>query len=259
MSWPHGLGLVFLPGLDGTGLSFEPLRPFLPSDIDLTVVRYPVDRLLSFEETVECAAAQIPAGRTQAILAESFSGPVAVKLLSSGQVRAKCLILCCTFVRPPRPVLLQIGRFLPLSYLMRLPVPEFILGWMLGGDDFYQSRFPMYDRIREAVPAKTLAHRLGVISELDVSECLWNLSLPCCYIQATEDWVVPRRCLSPFREALPDLYVRRVKGPHTILQARPGECLGIMEEFIRDWFPGANVPDFVVSPTTKAIEPNSCS
>jgi pimeloyl-[acyl-carrier protein] methyl ester esterase len=232
MSWPRELGLVFLPGLDGTGLSFEPLRPFLPSDIDLTVVRYPADRLLSFDDTVECAADQIPAGEAKVVLAESFSGPVAVRLLSSGRVRAKCLILCCTFVRPPRPLLLQMGKLLPLSYLMRIPVPEFILRRMLGGDDLYELRRPLYDRIRKEVPSEILAHRLRVLSDLDVSPCLRSLSLPCCYIQATEDWIVPPRCLSPFREALSNLYVRHVRGPHTILQARPEECLSIIEEFL---------------------------
>ena len=45
-----GQTIVFLPGLDGTGISFEPLRELLPSDARVEVITYPPDRLLSFDE-----------------------------------------------------------------------------------------------------------------------------------------------------------------------------------------------------------------
>ena len=50
--------LVLLPGLDGTGMIFEPLLTHLPEEIDAQVVRYPVDRPMSFQEHVDFAREQ---------------------------------------------------------------------------------------------------------------------------------------------------------------------------------------------------------
>lgn len=73
----HPLGgrtLVFLPGLDGTGLSFEPIRRLLPDNVTVHVVRYPADRRLDFTQTVAWARRFIPDDRKVTILAESFPG-----------------------------------------------------------------------------------------------------------------------------------------------------------------------------------------
>ena len=75
MGWPNNQHLVFMPGMEGTGLSAEPLMKLIPSDVAFTIVRYPTDKLLSFEETVECAAKQFPPGIPPVVVAESFSGP----------------------------------------------------------------------------------------------------------------------------------------------------------------------------------------
>ena len=84
--------LVFMPGLDGTGRSFDPLLSLLPPDSLATIVRYPTDRHLTLEETAQCAAEQIPAGTSPVVIAESFSGPVAVRMVASGLVRARALL-----------------------------------------------------------------------------------------------------------------------------------------------------------------------
>ena len=123
MKWLSNQHLVFMPGLDGTGLSFEPILPLLPADAKITIVRYPTDKLLSFEETVECAAAQIPAGNPPVVIAESFSGPVAIQMIGSRRVKAKALILCATFAKSPRPIVWRLMRFLRLPLLIRPNMP----------------------------------------------------------------------------------------------------------------------------------------
>ena len=65
----RGERLVFLPGLDGTGISWEPLAPFVAPDADVTVVRYPANELLSFRETVECAARQVSSADEAIVIA----------------------------------------------------------------------------------------------------------------------------------------------------------------------------------------------
>jgi pimeloyl-ACP methyl ester carboxylesterase len=222
--------LVFMPGLDGTGISFEPLSKFLSKNITTTVVRYPTDRLLSFEETVAFAHDQIK-GEQDIVLAESFSGPVAVSLIASGRLKVKGLILCATFAKAPGQTVLKILRWLPLELGLKLPFQSLLLGLVLGDRKVVDSLFPTWRRLKTAVPAKVLAHRIRLLSLIDVRHLLPELTLPCWYIQATEDRLLPSSVVD-FVQGIPHLVVRKVTGPHFILQAEPEASAAIINEFI---------------------------
>ncbi len=229
-----GQTIIFLPGIDGTGISFEPLGQMLPQDVNVKVIQYPTDKLLSFRETVQCASDQIRSDQQDGIvLAESFSGPVAITLVGSGQLKAKCLILCSTFARSPRPLLFKIITYLPLETLIKLPFPGFLLKHMVeGGQEPADLFLAMWKRVKALVPAKVLVHRLKVINQVDVREWLPKLTIPCCYIQATSDRSVPPSSLFDFTEAIPDLRVKRIRGPHFILQAQPEASLTAIQNFL---------------------------
>jgi pimeloyl-ACP methyl ester carboxylesterase len=229
-----GQTIVFLPGIDGTGISFEPLRRLLPQDVHVKVVQYPTERLLSFEETVQCAREQIPFGQEDGIvIAESFSGPVAIALVGSGQLKAKGLILCATFARSPRPVLFKILSHLPLELFIRLPYPGFLLKKVIkGGEEAKDLFLAMWESVKMRVEAKVLAHRIKLISHMDARQWLSKITIPCLYIQATLDRTVPVSTLNDFTEATPDLRVKRIRGPHFILQAEPEASLNAIQNFV---------------------------
>ncbi len=222
-----------MPGLDGTGISFEPFGEVLPPGTDVQVVRYPADQLLTFNETVEYAADQMRVGRNTVLIAESFSGPVAVALVGSGRIRPRCLVLSATFARSPRPMLLKALLRLPLRSLLELPVPRYFFKYIVeGGKASARVFFDLWERVRTMVPSETIVQRLGVIDALDVRRWLPELKLPCCYLQATGDRTVPASCLEDFATVVPDLTIKRIKGPHFILQAQPRACLAAIEEFL---------------------------
>jgi pimeloyl-ACP methyl ester carboxylesterase len=229
-----GQTIFFLPGMDGTGISFEPVQGRLARDVQTKVVRYPNDRLLSFEETVRWAGSQLPLDqRNSIVIAESFSGPVAVSLLASGRVKAKCLVLCATFASAPRPRLWRTLSYLPLAWLTKPPLPRILLQWVIeGGKETVDLFLAMWGRVKAQVPAKVLAHRLRIMSRVDVRVWLPKIAVPCLYLQATRDMSVPASALLDFSQQVPDLRVRRIKGPHFILQARPRECLAAIEDFL---------------------------
>lgn len=222
--------LVFMPGLDGTGISFEPLRKFLSKNIAVTVVRYPVDRLFSLEEMVACAHDQMK-GEQDIALAESFSGPVAISLISSGRLKVKGLILCATFARAPKQTILKILRWLPLEIGLKLPFQSSLLRLIIRDRKAIDTLLPVWQRLRTTLPARVLAHRIRLLSVIDVRHLLPDLSIPCWYIQATEDRLLPSSVLD-FVQAMPRLVVRRVTGPHFILQSKPEAAAMIINEFI---------------------------
>jgi pimeloyl-[acyl-carrier protein] methyl ester esterase len=233
MTFPKNQHLVFMPGLDGTGLSFEPILPLLPADTKITVIHYPTNKLLSFEETAEFAAMQIPQNDPPVVIAESFSGPVAVRMIASGLVRARALVLCATFARSPHPVLWRIVRFLRLPLLIRPDMPECFFKFIIGDDQLIAGLRPLWKKVHANVPARIMDHRLEIINNIDLTGELEKLTLPCLYLQATDDRLVPASCLKVFTNLIPHLQVVRIKAPHFILQAQPQECLHAIEEFIK--------------------------
>jgi pimeloyl-[acyl-carrier protein] methyl ester esterase len=232
MEYLRDQSLILMPGLDGTGLSFEPFLKLIPDDVNITIVRYPADKLLSFEETVECAAAQVAPGPPRIVIAESFSGPVAVQMIASGRVRAKALVLCATFAKSPHPVIWPVTRFLRLPLLIRPEMPTLFFKIILGDNKLIATLGPLWKKVHADVPACVMDHRLGLINRLDVTNWLEKLSLPCLYLQAIDDRVVSSSCLADFERHIPHLVIKRIKAPHFILQARPQACLESIEQFM---------------------------
>ena len=230
----NGQTIIFLPGLDGTGISAEPLAGILPHDVDMHVVRYPTNRCLGFAELLQCARHQAePVKKDAIIIAESFSGPVAVALVASGQVKAKCLVLCATFARSPRPGLWKALSWPPVATLSRLPWPRWLLKHVIeGGEEATDLFLYMWRKIKAQVPSRIFAHRLELLSRVDVRLWLPRLTVPCLYIQAASDRSVPASALFDFMEQVSDLRVRRINGPHFILQMRPRECLAAIGDFV---------------------------
>jgi pimeloyl-ACP methyl ester carboxylesterase len=224
-----GKTIIFMPGMDGTGISFEPLAKLLPHDVTVKVIQYPADRLLSFEENLQFVQEQVEPYQEAVVIAESFSGPVAVALIGS----ATCLILSATFARSPRPLLLKTLGCLPMEKLLQLPLPRFLLQRLIeGGEQPVDVFEDMLHRIRAMVPAQVLDHRLRVIGTTDVRAWLHKLTLPCLYIQAGADRAVPPSALFDFTEAVADLRVVRIRGPHFILQAQPQQSLAAIQNFM---------------------------
>jgi pimeloyl-[acyl-carrier protein] methyl ester esterase len=233
MHWPDEMELVFLPRIDGTGLTYGPLREAMPENTRVTVVTYPLAKKLSYGELVQYAYEQLPHNKPLVFLAESFSGPIAISLASSFPSHIRGIIFCATFMKLTRPILLGIARYIPLALLFRKPAPSLLLYFLVGGRPFSDTLVPLFRQIEKLVSPEVMAHRIRMLNNIDATTDARTLDLPCCYIQGARDRFIPARCIIPFRKYLPDLIVKSVDGPHGILQAKPEECAEIIMEFVR--------------------------
>jgi pimeloyl-ACP methyl ester carboxylesterase len=233
MDWPDEMELVFLPGLDGTGLSYGPLGEAMPENTRVTVVTYPTGQKLSFAELVQYAYEQLPRNKPLVLLAESFSGPITISLTASFPSHIKGIIFCATFMKFMRPFLLGPTKYIPLALLLRKPIPDFLLYFLVGGRPFSDKLVPLFRQLEKLVKPEVMAHRIKMLNDIDATNDAQTLRLPCCYIQGAKDKLVPARCVVPFRKYLPDLIVKSVDGPHGILQAQPEKCAEIIMEFVK--------------------------
>jgi pimeloyl-ACP methyl ester carboxylesterase len=233
MDWPDEFELVFLPGLDGTGLTYGPLGEAMPGNVRVTVVRYPVDQKLSFTELVQCAYEQLPRNKPLVLIAESFSGPITIRLASSFPSNIKGIVFCATFMKFSRPFLLGPTKYIPFEFLLSKRMPGFLLYFLVGGKPFSDKLTPLFRQLEKLINPEVIAHRIRMINDIDTTTDARMLNLPCCYIQGAQDKLIPDRCVVHFRKYLSNLIVKSVDGPHGILQAQPEVCAQIIMEFVK--------------------------
>ena len=87
---------ILLPGFDGTGLVFDRFLRATPAEINRVVVRYPCDRLCTAEELLSLVLEKIPASGSYVLIAESFSGPLALRAAVSHGHPPAAIVLCAS-------------------------------------------------------------------------------------------------------------------------------------------------------------------
>ena len=232
MDWLNEIELVFLPGLDGTGLSYGPLGEAMPGNIRVTVVTYPTDQKLSFMELVQCAYEQLPRNQPLVLIAESFSGPITISLASSFPSNIKGIVFCATFIKFARPFLLGPTKYIPFEFILSKRMPGFLLYFLVGGKPFSDKLTPLFRQLEKLINPEVIAHRIRMLKNIDATADARTLTLPCCYIQGLQDKLIPARCIIPFKKYLSNFIVKSVDGPHGILQAQPELCAQIIMEFV---------------------------
>lgn len=214
--------LVLLPGMDGTGRLFDRFRSALPTDVSTEVVAYPSDRTTDLEALANLVRRRLPVDRPFVLVAESFSGPVAVRVAADGPPRLAGLVLCASFVTPPVTGAAARLAALGAPVAFSLPPPAFVVRrWMTGGVDG-----GLVGEVRAAVARVrrgVLLDRLRLMRRVDLRAELSRLAVPVLALRASEDRIV--------RDAIEGVEEELVEGPHLLLQARPGECARIVVEF----------------------------
>jgi pimeloyl-ACP methyl ester carboxylesterase len=226
------LNLILLPGLDGTGILFEPLAMELNGQVPLRVMRYPAEQGLSYEALADFVLNQIEGLARIILVAESFSGPVAVLLAKRLGHRLEGIVFCATFARSPRPFLLQMARLVPLTWLCQQNLTRRLHRRYLRHSSLDEQCVQLFETVFQQHLPQILAARLGRVRCVDVTDRLVDIQVPCCYIQARQDKVVPADCVQPFLGRLKSLDLQTINGPHFILQARPKECAAVISRFL---------------------------
>src|SRR4051812_17564426 len=197
-----------LPGLDGTGLLFRPLVATL-SGIATKVVTYPNDKALSLDEHACWVIRQLPGDKAVLLAAVIFVG---------------------AFAEPARPLLLRLAPVVSRAGPLMRNTPAFLLRQFCLGGDATVSQLNLLRGALAAVPPQVLSSRLALIG----ARRSWgkaNFGVPCLYLQASDDRLVPPSAAEWFRGRFGRFELERVDGPHFLLQARPHECAQRISEF----------------------------
>jgi pimeloyl-ACP methyl ester carboxylesterase len=225
------LTLVLLPGMDGAGTLFEPFVAALAGEFNVTVVAYPPNEPLGYPELESVARASLPTSGPYVIVGESFSGPIAISLAASGASNLKALVLCCTFVRNPRPAL---SAALPLVGILPVPLaPVAALSHLLLGRFSTGTLRSALARALKQVSPSALRARLKAVLSVNVSETLSTVRVPVLYLRAAQDRLVPPSASALVAALSPGAEVVEFEAPHFLLQVVPAEAARVVGAFVR--------------------------
>lgn len=222
--------LVLMPGMDGTADLFASLRAVLEPDWRCQVIAYPTDAAVPQSALVEAARASLPSDPF-VLVAESFSGPIAVALAAERPSGLRGVVLCASFLRSPVRGWRRL--VIPLVRLAMRTLRPPRLGVRLGLLDRGAPR-ALVDAVMAAirrVDRRVMVDRLDAVMRVDVTAQAARVEVPVLYIRATRDRLVGADALEVARGAFADLEAVHLDGPHLILQRRPEEAADAIRGF----------------------------
>jgi pimeloyl-ACP methyl ester carboxylesterase len=221
--------VLLLPGFDGTGELFAPLQSVLEDHVFAVTVRYRDERV--FEDYVETAASLLPEGDV-VLLAESFSGPVALALMTRYPARVRKAVLCATFAVSPFRSLTRLARFLPTFFFAPMPTQPMMLEKFCFDKESDPRLVEKTLSVVRSLPAGTVKKRLEVLANVDMCPLLPRIKQPVLYLQAMGDRIVAPHLSRQLVDGLGNVKVRQFDGPHLLLQSRPQECAEAIMAYI---------------------------
>jgi pimeloyl-[acyl-carrier protein] methyl ester esterase len=199
----------------------------LGDQCDVHTIDYPTREPLGYWALLGHALAKLPPTGRLVLLGESFSGPVAVLLAHALGPRAQALILCCSFVRNPRPWL---SAGWPLARKMPLP-PASVIARLLFGRFLTPARALILERALSTLSPAALVERLDAVVNVDVTAEFADIGVPMLCLQAAQDRLVPRSAADLICQLKPAARVMTFAGPHALLQALPEETAAAVTDF----------------------------
>jgi pimeloyl-ACP methyl ester carboxylesterase len=217
--------------MDGTGDLFGPFVKALGDQFKIQIIRYAPNLEMGYPELLACVSAQLPKNESFVLLGESFSGPIAVQLSALQNPNLLGLVLCCTFVRNPRPTL---SWCMPLINLMPfVKPPKRLLSYLLLGKQSTPALQTDLQAAAMQVTAQVMKVRLAAVIGVDVTNLMATIKVPILYLQANDDRLVPNSASSQICSANPKTQMVEIDGPHCLLQAAPLNAAKVVLDWLK--------------------------
>lgn len=217
--------LILMPGMDGTGRLFQPLVAELnKANLPFQVVSYPESDQCDLEGLVEKVRERLPEDKDYVLIAESFSGPVAVALAATEPEGLVGLVLVASFLASPRKLLKWIPAFAS-GMLFRFPPPRWALRQFLIGRDADEAAVEALAECLRSLRPSTLSSRLKLIANVDVRREFHGLKIPVTYISGSRDILISKYAQEAFKNTRHIV----VEAPHLILQRNPSAVIAAIQ------------------------------
>jgi pimeloyl-ACP methyl ester carboxylesterase len=223
--------LVLLPGLDGTGKLHTAFRSALPPELSVSCIPYPGDLPLDYAALTDYVFARLPSEADFVLLAESYAGPLAVRLAARAPRGLKGVIFSTSFAKNPWPAL-SFAKPIAARLSIR-SLPRWFRALFMWGSARRGAAPAQAERASAGVDDAVLRQRMLSVLTVDDSALLRRVALPSLVMRATRDLIVPRAAARLLMRQLPQARLVTIEGPHLLLQSRPQECAAAVLDYLR--------------------------
>ena len=233
------LTAVLLHGIAGTGRMFGPLMDCLPDWVAPQVINYPTQQVVDYAQLTTYVIDRLPNEQPFFIVAESFAGPLALKVSERQPAGLCAMVLVCTFVTNPRPWLSLLGRPLINDCILSFKPRRWMAKLFVTGFDISEEMLQRAFAIHELVSPTVLRHRLYDVFRVDVRNIYQATRTPVLHLYAKHDHLILKSSTRQLQQLRPDIRSVAVDGPHYLLQTKPQACVEEIVPFIKGVVPPA--------------------
>lgn len=219
-----GIRWILLPGLDGGGALFEWFAGCRPHD-EIHVVRYAANADWQIDDYVAHADAAVGSDLRSVVIAESFSGPIALRL-QQRNASIVGVVLVASFVTCPNALLKIVPQTVFHSYVRSIVTSTSLMRAMCLGLAAPRARVEAVQKVVRAIPVDVLRARIRLLSDLDERDALFGVDVPLLAIAAKRDRLVSMQSDLRGRPGLEHVVL---DGPHFLLQVEPEACWRIID------------------------------
>jgi len=205
---------LLIPGLDGTGLLFEPLRKLLDDSIEITVINL---NDLSYELLVDDIVAKMK-GSNYILLAESFGGHIAYEVAKRVPNQVDRVIIAASFLSRPT-WLTSLRRCLPLRLIKTQAFPGKLVNKLTFGNCASKTLIASFYTALNEIDNEIIRQRLELVHLLKFER--QKVAVPCTYVAAKSDYLISKNCYKEFEYAFSNFDKFEVEGGHFIIQSNP--------------------------------------
>lgn len=225
--------LVLLPGLDGTGALFGPLLSVLPEDFIPVVVSYPTDKALYYEQLMPYIREVMPWGKPYVLLAESFSGPLALKFAAEQHENIDAIVLSSAFFSKISAPSASWTGFFTKEKWFETATPRSTIKQLVDGGVCESSLTANIKSAIGSVRPEVLSHRLRLMFEVDVTAALNEIQTPILCLTGEHDKFGCTKASQTLLSIKPNVSRITFDTSHLVLQTKPREAIEALQLFLK--------------------------
>jgi len=215
------------PGLDGRTGMLTRFRDLAPQTHSVSLLDLPSDQW-TYEDLTNHFARMISELDQCLLIAESFSGPLALMLAARHPQSVASVVLIGSFATSPLP---KVARCVPWSLVFRLPLPSVLVRHFMLGYDCDSSLVREFKDAVHSIHSRVLAGRLREIVRVDARSLMSKIRCPILYLRPSRDAVIPEICIDTIRRLRSDAAIHTIEGPHLLLETKPLQAWQLIADF----------------------------
>ena len=230
--------LIFVPGLDGTGLMIHRQRPLLERRYEITAIRHR-DEVDTMEELVEdlhaAIAAAAPDGEAVTVVGESFGGALSLSYALAYPDRVSRLVIVNSFAHYGARINLWLGyQLLRLTPWRVMPLVRRLAAPRMHSPSTSRDEIERTLELLGTTTRVGYRARLGILRRYDLRPRLNELVPPVLFLAADRDTLVPSVEQARLMQSLaPRADVRILEGHgHACLVAPDLDLAAILDDWI---------------------------